>query len=86
MDPSSVAWLNAGSSVLGKAMQSAPTAAYSGAGYLGSTNRNDFGGFTVSTGSGDAYGTPPAFKTTSTMLILAGAAVLALLIWTKKKG
>lgn len=73
------------SSALGGAMAAPPTTAISGAGTLGSTVPVDHSGWTVSTGGGTAYGTPPALKSTSVYMVAAvgAAVVLALLVWKK---
>lgn len=78
--------LGFGSSVLGSAVSPAPTQATSGGGYLGSTVTTDHSGWTVSTGGGTAYGTPPALKATSVYMVAAvgAAVVLALLVWKRK--
>ncbi|PZU51889.1 MAG: hypothetical protein DI561_15045 [Thauera sp.] len=78
-------WLNAGSSVLGKALSPAPAApstALSGGAY---TNAPDHSGWTVSTGGGTAYGTPPALKAPSVSIIaiVAVAALLGVVLWKK---
>lgn len=81
-------WLSAGSSVLGKALSAPPAPpAISGSGTLGSTVPVDHSGWTVSTGGGTAYGTPPALKSTSVYMVAAvgAAVVLALLVWKKAR-
>lgn len=77
--------LSAGSAVLGKALSPAQAApAYSTAASQFTTT-TDHSGWTVSTGGGTAYGTPPALKSTSvaTIAIVAGALLLGVVLWKK---
>lgn len=78
--------LGLASSALGGAMAAPPSTAVSGGGSLGDYVNVDHSGWTVSTGGGTAYGTPPALKSTSVYMVAAVGAVvvLALLVWKKK--
>jgi hypothetical protein len=77
--------LNAGSSVLGKALSPAPAAPAVSNAAASYSSMFDSSGWTVSTGGGTAYGTPPALKSTNVWMygVIAAAVVLGVVLWKK---